>query len=349
MSIYKCNRCPYTTASHFLLKEHEFSTHVQNIKIDPNSPRAPTSVSFGPDVVKAPTSIHVSHSEAVQHGYGVDDVDMNSDTESDAEDENEKDTEDESESDTEDQDLLEIINDIKSTFNYSLQLRKKFREKIEDMEEYEQEEWKKILKSYAKLEASVKDEIEGLDSVDKGEEEEEDKEEGDDEEDEGEEGEDEGKDDQTEKEDFWDFIKEFKHVLNGKDLKMVEKYFDKEAEKTEESKNVEDDEGIEDGKMVIEKVDELKDDFDKHGSDCFKHCSKEKIHCLATAVNSLLRSGSTVMNRQKAKFIRELMMPYHETVRKIANPKVSTHEKRKLLQKAQVGEGVLNSVTKYLS
>ena len=348
MSIYKCNRCPYTTASHFLLKEHEFSTHVQNIKIDPNSPRAPTSVSFGPDVVKAPTSIHVSHSEAVQHGYGVDDVDMNSDTESDAEDENEKDTEDESESDTEDQDLLEIINDIKSTFNYSLQLRKKFREKIEDMEEYEQEEWKKILKSYAKLEASVKDEIEGLDSVDKGEEEEEDKEEGDDEEDEGEEGEDEGKDDQSEKEDFWDFIKEFKHALNETDLKMVEKYFDREVEKKMDSKIVEDDEGIEDGKMVIEKVDELKDDFHEHGSDCFKHCSEEKIHCLATAVNSLLRSGSTVMNRQKAKFIRELMMPYHETVRKIGNPKVSTHEKRKLLQKAQVGEGVLESVSKYL-
>ena len=42
------------------------------------------------------------------------------------------------------------------------------------------------------------------------------------------------------------------------------------------------------------------------------------------------------------------MMPYHETVRKIGNPKVSTHEKRKLLQKAQVGEGVLESVTKYM-
>ena len=179
MSIYRCNRCPYTTASHWLLKEHEFSTHVQKFKIDPNSPRAPTTVSFGPDVAKAPTSIHVSHS--VQRGYGVDDVDMSSDTESEGE----------SESVTEDvfddnQDLLEIINDIKSTFNYGLQLRKKFREKIEDMEEYDQDEWKKILKSYAKLEASVKDEIEGLDSVDKGEEEEEDegekdKEEGEDE------------------------------------------------------------------------------------------------------------------------------------------------------------------------
>ena len=98
MSIYKCKHCPYSTASHWLLKEHEFSTHVQNIKIDPNSPRAPTTVSFGPDVAKAPTSVHVSHS--IQRGYGVDDVDMNSDTES--ENESKNDTEDESESDTED-------------------------------------------------------------------------------------------------------------------------------------------------------------------------------------------------------------------------------------------------------
>ena len=343
MSIYRCSRCPYTTASHWLLKEHEFSTHVQNIKIDPNSPRAPTAVSFGPDVLKAPTSVHVSHREAVQRGYGVDDVDMSSDAESDTEDESESVTEDEDESDTEDlfnenQDLLEIINDIKSTFNYGLQLRKKFREKIENMEEYDQDEWKEILKSYAKLEASVKDEIEGLDSTDKEDVEEEDKEE----------GEDEGKDDHTEKEDFWDFIKEFKHVLNEKDLKMVEKYFDKEAEKKMDSKIVEEDEGIEDVKMVTEKVDELKDDFHEHGSDCFKHCSEEKIHCVASAVNSLLRLGSTVMNPQKAKFLRELMLPYHETVRKIGNPKVSTHEKRKLLQKAQVGEGVLESVSKYL-
>ena len=229
MSIYKCTRCPYTTVSHWLLREHELNRHVNDIKIDPKNPKAPTTVSFGPDVAKAPTSVHVSH--PVQRGYGVDDVYMSSDAESDTEDESESVTEDEDESDTEDlfnenQDLLEIINDIKSTFNYGLQLRKKFREKIENMEEYDQDEWKEILKSYAKLEASVKDEIEGLDSADKGEEEEEvkeeDKEEGDD----------------STKEDFWDFIKEFKHVLNEKDLKMVEKYFDKEAEKKMDSKIV---------------------------------------------------------------------------------------------------------------
>ena len=141
MSSYRCIRCPYSTASHWLLQDHVINHHAQNIKIDPNNPKAPTTISFGPDVAKAPTSVHVSHSGAVQRGYGVDDVNMNSD--------NESDTEDESESDTEEHDLLEIINDIKSTFNYSLQLRKKFRKKIENMEEYDQDEWKEILKSYA--------------------------------------------------------------------------------------------------------------------------------------------------------------------------------------------------------
>ena len=111
--MYRCTRCPYSTASHWLLQDHELNHHAQNIKIDPNNPKAPTTISFGPDVVKAPTSVHVSHNEQVQQGFGVDDVDMNSDTESDAQDENERDTEDESESDTEDQDLLEIINNIK--------------------------------------------------------------------------------------------------------------------------------------------------------------------------------------------------------------------------------------------
>ena len=78
--MYKCNRCPYSTASHWLLREHELNQHVNDIKIDPKNPKAPTTVSFGPDVAKAPTSVHVSHS--VQRGYGVDDdVDMSSDAE----------------------------------------------------------------------------------------------------------------------------------------------------------------------------------------------------------------------------------------------------------------------------
>merc|ERR1712208_67153 len=96
------------------------------------------------------------------------------------------------------------------------------------------------------------------------------------------------------------------------------------------------DEGVKDDpNEIIEKVDELNEDFNVKGSDCFNHCSDEKIKCLGHAVDSLLRDGSSVMNPEKLKFIQELIKPYHETVRKIANPKVSTHEKRKLLQKRQ--------------
>ena len=201
------------------------------------------------------------------------------------------------------------------------------------MEIYDEDEWTKILKSYAKLEAVVKDETDGLYSSDTEEEEEEEDEEEEDE----------------EKEDFWDFIYEFKHVLTEKGLKRLRKYFDKAAEKKDRYNYVVPDEGVkEDPNEIKEKVEELNEEFNVDGSNWFKYCSKEKIKCLGYAVDSLLRDGSSVMNPRKLKFIQELIKPYHETVRKIANPKVSTHEKRKLLQKAQVGEGVLESVTKYL-
>ena len=103
------------------------------------------------------------------------------------------------------------------------------------MEDYDQDEWKKILKSYAQLETNVKDENDGIDSDDT-ENEEDDEEEEDEErrdEEEGDDGKDdvEKKDKDSIKENFWDFVKEFKHVLNEKDLKLVENYLDKEAEK----------------------------------------------------------------------------------------------------------------------
>ena len=113
---------------------------------------------------------------------------------------------------------------------------------------------------------------------------------------------------------------------------MVEKYVGKEVEKMENSKYVDNDK-----------------DFHAGGSACFNHCHDKKIKCLGIAVESMLRYGSQVMNPQKIKFIQELILPYQKTVRKIGNPKVSIYEKRKLLHKAQVGQGVLESVNKFVS
>ena len=46
MSVYSCNHCPYTSASHWLLQEHELNRHVQNDKMYPNKPKAPTTISI---------------------------------------------------------------------------------------------------------------------------------------------------------------------------------------------------------------------------------------------------------------------------------------------------------------
>ena len=75
------------------------------------------------------------------------------------------------------------------------------------------------------------------------------------------------------KKDFWDFIYEFKHVLTEKGLKRIRKYYVKAAEKQDRYNYVEPDEGVkEDPNEIIEKVDELNEDFHAQGSDCFNHC-----------------------------------------------------------------------------
>ena len=49
-------------------------------------------------------------------------------------------------------------------------------------------------------------------------------------------------------------------------------------------------------------------------------------------------------NPSKFRYIKELLKPYRKSIRKLRDPNVDIHEKRKLLQKPDVGEGLLESV-----
>ena len=40
-----------------------------------------------------------------------------------------------------------------------------------------------------------------------------------------------------------------------------------------------------------------------------------------------------------------MLKPHKKSFEKLVNPKVSIHEKRKILQKPQVGEGILQTAT----
>ena len=49
-------------------------------------------------------------------------------------------------------------------------------------------------------------------------------------------------------------------------------------------------------------------------------------------------------NPSKFRHIKELLKPYRKSIRKLRDPAVDIHEKRKVLQKPDVGEGLLESV-----
>ena len=150
------------------------------------------------------------------------------------------------------------------------------------------------------------------------------------------------------KERFFDFIFEAEEFMTPDSHKKrlhYEKIFRediKEAIEKDESNKAENvDEMIED-------VEHLRNEFDEDGNICFKYCSKRKINSISDMVDALLDNelGDDLnkSNPRKFKYIKELLKPYRNSIRKLRDPAVDIHEKRKVLQKPMVGEGLLDSV-----
>ena len=93
--------------------------------------------------------------------------------------------------------------------------------------------------------------------------------------------------------------------------------------------------------------------FAEEGSTFFKHCSKRKIMALTHMANWMFNKriiDNTIKNTNpsKMKRIQDLNHPHKEYIRKIANTKVSMHEKRKILQKAKLGEALTATLEKII-
>ena len=104
----------------------------------------------------------------------------------------------------------------------------------------------------------------------------------------------------------------------------------------------------EDVDKMIEDVEDLRNKFDKDGNICFKYCSKRKIKSISDMADALLDNelGDYLKksNPTKFRYIKELLKPYRKSIRKLCDPNVDMHEKRKVLQKPDVGEGLLESI-----
>ena len=100
---------------------------------------------------------------------------------------------------------------------------------------------------------------------------------------------------------------------------------------------------------VIEDLENVFDMWNEKYEDCFKQCSKRKIMSVCNVAHSWMDAASLQkmkkMNPSKYKFVKKMLSPNTKSLEKLVNPQVSIHEKRKTLQKSQVGDGLLQTAT----
>ena len=134
------------------------------------------------------------------------------------------------------------------------------------------------------------------------------------------------------------------------DKKLLENYVAVEKEKVL-AKKISDEEVSMDFIEIIKNAMNLKKDFHKQGEECFESCSNNHIHSVAglTGYFNDPDIGGKIRNINPDKYdlIRKLTERYNKSLGKIGNPDVTLHEKRKTLQKSNVGESVF-IIIKYL-
>ena len=98
---------------------------------------------------------------------------------------------------------------------------------------------------------------------------------------------------------------------------------------------------------VIEDLGDVIEEWNERAGKCFATCSKRKILSLSNVANTLVDSELLMkmkkINTPKYKFLQKMLKPHVKSVEKLADSNVSIHEKRKTLQKSQVGEGILEA------
>ena len=113
--------------------------------------------------------------------------------------------------------------------------------------------------------------------------------------------------------------------------------------------NDDDDEDIPmDINEIIKNALDLMKDFDKYGEECFKTCSNAQIHSVGGLIGYFNDPETIVKirnyNPHKYDLIRKLTESNNKSLRKIGDPEVTVHEKRKTLQKTNVGESVFKII-----
>ena len=281
-------------------------------------------------------------------------------------------------SDDEEPDILDLLTDIKRNFNNILYIKTEYRAALPGFKKLGDRKRIKFLKNYAEFKVQLMDHYKELeqgemeyesedtdsdgegsmdmddddsvdDNVDEDGHEDGDNEGGDsdgeDEEDEGEEEEGEGggdvkseKGDEDVKKRFFDFIFEAGEYFDEQSLKEIFKFEEKAKEELR----------MENLKLNKES---LRDRINllniKHKGVnkmlYIRFCSDDCIHAISECCHNILDNSFDFDNKQLSE-IRKKLKPITRDIRRLANPSSSINRKRKILQKPQVGDGVLGII-----
>jgi hypothetical protein len=362
--MWQCSFCSFSSSRSFNVARHEERKH-QNVGapiINVTEPKQieltreqPTVQSQMPFQQPLPfvESQHLGNARAGQKEDVYSD-DTNSEYSSPAKQHDFFDSDsDSSESDNEPGEaIVDSIDELEDALDNIIEVRKKFRGSLHEMKEADTDMKKKIFKKIAALKVKIIDEGVGIEEDQK-----EDADESEDE-DESEEGEEEEEGVNLNDDNPFSVLEEIKHVIDEQDNKMLNNACEKAIKKrTEEKKDeIDEDESSDESDNecgVTEKVfkqDEKKlrqciNGVECEGCEYFEHCSNDKVDTIYRWCKHILNNEEKYDEKNIQK-VKVKWMPIRFHVRALADPEQSLEAKRKLLQKASVGDGVLSGLAK---
>jgi hypothetical protein len=155
--------------------------------------------------------------------------------------------------------------------------------------------------------------------------------------------------DEPNKEPFFNFVFEAENFMDAKSKEKLENYLARDKKNLKLADGCDQDE-TDIPQNVSEVIEDIEDVFimwNEKEEECFKQCSKRKIKSLCNMAHNWMDAASLQkmkkINPSKYRFLKHMLKPHQKSLEKLVNPKVSIHEKRKTLQKPQVGEGILQT------
>jgi hypothetical protein len=263
-----------------------------------------------------------------------------------------------------------LIEEIHWKFDDTLRLRDEFREAITKLKDKNPEDLREVFTKYGDLHVAVLDERDGIDQE---EEENGDEDEGDGDADEGDVGGskkeengdgDEGDGDAEEgdvggskKEGIYDYIFELGDVLDEEQTEIMEECVEKSKQNLIDSREEDSDDSdneldtgteLEELEKRVKDVEQVIEGFKEEGGVYFQHCKASKIESVCHMCATLIENCNAIKQKYPNGYekLKEMISDNADSIRKLADLKVTIHESKKTLQKTQVGEGILTPLRK---